>query len=271
MVNNTDIFGRKVFFISPDSSLIPLSFMEDLCTLGYESHIVGQSDGSITKNIDLITKHFPDALFFFNIDSAEPDMSWIAFIRQLRRQNEHILAGVTFTADNADRARKVESEYGSEVSPQAGCIALKKNDNDGNFKAIVAALEKTGAKGRRNNIRARCDKSSVIAFEHGSSSYKAQLEDVNISHLCCILNEEAIRGMKIYDKIRNARINVNGLEFKSDIVLIMKRKKADIMTAIFMFIRDPDDMPGLANGLEAPLNKKIYQITSKEFTDFLKK
>lgn len=270
-VNNTDIFGRKVFFISPDSTLIPLSFMEDFCTLGYESHIVGRNDGSVAKNVALITEHFPDSLFFFNIDAAVPDMSWITFIRQLRQQNENILAGVIFAADNTERVRHVESEYSHDVDSEAGCIALKKGDNDGNFKALVAALEKSGAKGRRNNIRARCDASSSLVFDYGASSHRARLEDVNISHMCCVLDEDAIHEMKIYDKVRDARINVNGLEFTSDMVLIMKRKKAEVMTAIFMFIKKPDDEPGLADGLEAPLNKKIYQITSKEFTDLIRK
>lgn len=270
-VNNTDIFGRKVFFISPDSSLIPLSFMEDFCTLGYETHIVGRSDGPVAENIAVITKHFPDALFFFNIDAPVPDMSWLSFIRQLRQQNETVLAGVIFAAENTERVRHAESEFSNDISPCAGCIALKKGDSDGNFKALVAALEKSGAKGRRNNIRARCDESSCLSFGYGASSFRARLDDVNISHMSCILEEDAVRGMKIYDKIRGARINVNGLEFSSDIVLIMKRKKAGVQTAVFMFIKKPDDEPGLDDGLDVPLNKKIYQITSKEFTDLIRK
>lgn len=270
-VNNTDIFGRKVFFVSPDSSLIPLSFMEDFCTLGYEAHILGRSDGAVVENIAIITEHFPEALFFFNIDSSAPDMSWISFIRQLRQQNAGVLVGVVFAAENAERVRHVESEYSNDISPQAGCIALKKGDSEGNFKALVAALEKSGAKGRRNNIRARCNESSYLSFDYGESTFHARLDDVNISHMSCILSDDAIRGMKIYDKIRGACVCVNGLEFTTDIVLIMKRKKAGVLTAVFMFIKKPDDEPGLNDGLDVPLNKKIYQITSKEFTDLLRK
>ncbi|MDE5899277.1 MAG: hypothetical protein K2H09_08470 [Treponemataceae bacterium] len=270
-VNNTDIFGRKVFFIAPDSSLVPASFMEGFCNLGYESHILGQGDGSLVENIAVITEHFPEAVIFFNIDAASPGISWLPFIRQLRQQNAGLLVGAVFAAANRERTHHVEAEYGGDVSPLAGCIALSPGDSDGNFKALLSALEKTGAKGRRNSIRARCDESSSISFGTGGSTFHARIDDVNISHLCCILDESGVRGMKIYDKIRGARICVNGMEFMSDIVLIMKRNKGGISTAVFMFIRKPDDEPGLEPELEPQLNKKIYQITSKEFTDLLHK
>lgn len=270
-INNTDIFGRKVFFISPDSSLIPLSFMEDFCTLGYESHILGRSVGSLVEIVSTVAEHFPDAIFFFNIDSSAPGMGWLSFIRQLRHQYADLLVGVVFASSNRERAHHVEVEYGNDLSPQVGCIPLLSGDADGNFKVLVAALGKAGAKGRRNNIRARCDGSSSLSFSFGNTMFHARLYDVNISHLCCILDNGSVQGIKIYDKIRGARINVNGLEFTSDIVLIMKRVKNGIPTVIFMFIRKPDDEPGLENGLEASLNKKIYQITSQEFTNFIRK
>lgn len=269
-IKNTDIFGRKVFFIAPDSSLIPLSFMEDFCTLGYESHILGRSDGPLMENITAVTKHFSDAVLFFNIDANALGSSWLSLIRQLRQQNVDMLIGVVFSAEYQERIHHVETEYGNYVSPLAGCIALTPGNNEGNFKALIAALEKTSAKGRRNNIRAQCDSSSYVSFSVNGTTFHARLDDVNISHFCCILDESGVKGMRIYDKIRGARICVNGFEFSSDIVLIMKRNKGGVSTAIFMFIRKPDDEPGLESKLEVLLNKKIYQITSREFTNILR-
>lgn len=270
-VKNADIFGRKVFFIAPNSSLIPLSFMEKFCTLGYESHILERGNGSLTENIATVTEHFPDAVLLFNIDADAPSPGWLTLIKQLRRQNEQLLIGVIFTADHRERIHDVETKYASDVSPQAGCIALSSGDESGNFKTIVAAMEKTGAKGRRNNIRAKCDSSSSVTFSTGGTVFHAKLDDINISHLCCILGENSTLDMKIYEKVRDAHICVDGFEFTSDIMLIMKRNKGGTATAIFMFIRKPNDEPGLENELEFSLNKKIYQITSKEFSALLRK
>lgn len=269
-IKNTDIFGRKVFFIAPDSSLIPLSFMEDFCTLGYESHIVGRGDGSLTDNIDIIASHFPDSVLFVNVDAtASAGGGWLPFIRQLRQQNPDMLVGVVFSAAQSDRINHVSAEFGNDVSPAAGCIALAPGENENNFKSLLSALEKVGAKGRRNNIRAQCDSSSYVSFSIGGKMFHARIDDVNISHLCCILDNGGVQDIKIYDKVRDAHICVNGLEFTSDIVLIMKRVKSGIPTVIFMFIKKPEDEPGLGEGLDVSLNKKIYEITSRQFTALL--
>ncbi|MDE7382745.1 MAG: hypothetical protein K2M99_02530, partial [Treponemataceae bacterium] len=270
-LKNTDIFGRKVFFIAPDAMLIPLSFMEDFCTLGYESHIVSRSN-SISDSVRKIIENFPDALIFFNIDVSIPGTSYLQFIRQIRQENAEIAVGIVFSATNQEQAKHIEADYKNDVTPSAGCIALFHGKNKENFDSILSALEKSGAKGRRNNIRAKCDNESHLSFWQGSSNFVAKLDDVNISHICCILEKsENIRNMKIYDKVRNAHINVNGLEFNSDIVLIMKRVKMGISTAIFMFIKKPDDEPGLETEAEIKLNKKIYEITSDEFKQLFNK
>ena len=269
-LKNTDIFGRKVFFIQPDTALIPSSFMENLCTLGYESHIVVCSGDSLSDRVKKITQNFPDALVFFNIDSSAPGMSHLQFIRHIRQDNAELAVGIVFEAMNQEHVQRVQSEYGSNLT--AECIALSRGEEKENFASILSVLEKSGAKGRRNNIRAKCDGASHVSFRQGSLNFHAKLDDVNISHICCIVEgSEGIHDIRIYDKIRGALINVNGFEFTSDIVLIMKRVKMGVSTAIFMFIKKPDDEPGLEADIEKNLNKKIYEITSEEFTHFLNK
>ncbi|MDE6720134.1 MAG: hypothetical protein K2J68_09805 [Treponemataceae bacterium] len=270
-IKNTDIFGRKVFFVAPDSSLVPMSFMEDFCTLGYESHILSRGDGSLTENIDIVISHFPDALLYVNIDANVSGIGWLQFVRKIRQQNPDVLVGVIFSAPHQERIHHVENEFGNDVSPLAGCVALAPGAGEENFKTLVTALEKAGAKGRRNSIRALCNDSSYISFGVGGKAFHARVDDVNISHISCVLGESGVHGMRIYDKVRAAHICVNGLEFSSDVVLIMKREKGGLSTAVFMFIKKPDDEPGLEKDLELELNKKIYEITSREFTKLLKK
>lgn len=271
-IKNTDIFGRKVFFIAPDTSIIHLSFMEDFCALGYESHILGRSDGSLEKNVEIITSHFPDAVLFVNVDAAAPGGNWLQFVRQIRQQNMDMIVGVIFSAFSRDRVRQVENEFGNAVSPLAGCVGLTPGDGDANFKTLVTTLEKVGAKGRRNYIRAVCNETSGVSFNVEGKPFHARIDDVNVAHISCILDASSdIHGMKIYEKVRGAHVSVNGLEFYTDIILIMKRDKAGVSTAVFMFIKAPDDEPGIESELEAPLNKKIYEITSREFAELLRK
>lgn len=266
IVNNTDIFGRKVFFIAPDDLLVPLSYMEDFCTLGYETHII-PGGFHMRSDVDIIVREFPDSILFFNVDADSGGSGWTALITDIRQDCTNLLVGIIFKADGS-HSQQTESRYGNIISPQAGCIALSSNGS-GNFQTLKAALDRCGAKGRRNNIRALCDSTSRISFSFGGWEKSEKIEDVNISHFRCMSSTDDFHGMKIYDKIRGAHLNINGLEFKSDIVLIMKRTKEGISTAVFMFIKKPDDGPGLEPQLEPQLNKKIYQITSQEFTALL--
>lgn len=268
-IKNTDIFGRKAFFITPDNALVPMSFMEDLCTLGFESHILSLGDGPLAENINIITEHFPDAALFFNIDSKVQGIGWFHFMRQLQLNNADLALGVVFEATSPEHVRHVEAEYENVVTPSLGCIALSRGNEKENFASIHSVLEKSGAKGRRNNIRAKCNESSYISFGVGGKTFHARVDDVNISHISCVLGDSGVQGMRIYDKVRSAHICVNGYEFSSNVVLIMKRNKGGLSTAVFMFIKGADDEPGIESSLEPELNKKIYQITSKEFTDLL--
>lgn len=264
MINNTDIFGRKVFFIATNDTLVPPSYMEDFCTLGYESHII-PGGSRMRSDVAAIVQQFPESILLFNVDADDGGSGWTTLIRDIRQGHDNLLVGVVFKAENSQSGNR----YENDVSSRAGCIALSSGDKDGNFQALKAALDRCGAKGRRNSIRALCDSSSRISFSFNGYEKSEKVEDVNITHFRCTSATDDFHGMKIYDKIRGAHLTINGLEFKSDIVLIMKRIKEGISTAIFMFIRKPDDGPGLEPELEPQLNKKIYQITSQEFTALL--
>lgn len=268
MVNNTDIFGRKVFFIAASDSLVPRSFMEDFCTLGYETHLIS-GGARMRSDIDVIVREFPDSLLYFNADADAGGIGWTELIRDIREGRDNLLVGVIFNADGHN-AQQMANHYSGIVSPQAGCIPLSADAKE-NFLALKEGLERAGAKGRRNNIRAMCGEGSSVSFSFNGLHKSERLMDVNISHFRCVSSTDDFKGMKIYDKIRGAHLNVNGLEFQSDVVLIMKRKKEEISTGVFMFIRNPDDEPGLEAELEPKLNGKIYQITSQEFTGLLHK
>lgn len=269
MVTNTDIFGRKVFFVAPDDALVPHSFMEDFCTLGYETHII-QNGMKMRSDVVTIAREFPDAILFFNAEAAPGGSSsgWTALINDIRRERDNLLVGIIFREDAG--AKQVESRYGREISAEIGCIPLS-SDLEKNFQIIKTVLEKSGAKGRRNNIRAACDGSSRAEFSFNGLKKSVKLVDVNISHICCSTDTDDFGDIRIYDKIRGAVININGMEIKSDMVMIMKRKKEFLSTAIFMFIREPDDEPGLKTDFEPQLNRKIYQITAQKLNELLRK
>ena len=63
------ITGRKTFFILPDTSLMPESFLEDYFALGYECYYVPfDKRVKMERKVKVITSLFKDLIIFFNID-----------------------------------------------------------------------------------------------------------------------------------------------------------------------------------------------------------
>ena len=63
------VTGRKTFFILPDTSLMPESFLDDYFALGYECYYVPFDKRiNVQKKVKVITSLFKDLIIFFNID-----------------------------------------------------------------------------------------------------------------------------------------------------------------------------------------------------------
>ena len=74
---NEIVTGRKTFFIMPDSSLMPNSFLEDFFSLGYECYYIEFDKRIDTKKmIEVILSLFKDIIVFFNVDSYVDDIKW---------------------------------------------------------------------------------------------------------------------------------------------------------------------------------------------------
>lgn len=271
--SSAEIFGRKIFFMATDSSLIPESFVEDFCARGYETRVVNDTrDGRMRDKVRAIAECFPDSMILFNVDSQVSGIDWRALMVEARGgfASEAVLGALYLDRENDAKNREIESHFKGAVDGRAGCLRLSK-DRERNFSVLMELFDGIHAKGRRNHIRANCDKDSMVTFELDGQSHRAKIEDVNISHFRCALQTD-MRSAKIYTKIRDAKICVNGLRFTSDCVLIMKREREGVFTAIFMFIHDRnEDLPDLDESLAPALNKKICQIVSESAGDLLRK
>ena len=66
------VVGRKTFFITPDTSLIPEDYLEEYFSLGYECYFVNNDKIlSLDKKIDILISLFKDIIFQNKIKSVE--------------------------------------------------------------------------------------------------------------------------------------------------------------------------------------------------------
>lgn len=272
MESNVDIFGRRTFFIAPDASLIPESYVEEFLSRGYETYIIDDDYVCLlTKKIETIISLYPDAILFFNIDAIVDDIpDWKAYIADLKEKHSNdALIGVLHAKGSPKADALLKAYYEETVGVRCGFITLQSHHHE-NFDVMIGELEKNGARGRRQLVRAAMDSASHFSFEFNRKKFKSKVLDVNISHFACVFPEE-LNDMKIYDKVRAASFRLNGLKFNSDAVLLMKRTKNNVHLCVFMFISQPDDKPELPPDLRKSLTRKIYQVVADDTLSTLRK
>ena len=113
--------------------------------------------------------------------------------------------------------------------------------------------------GRRQNIRAICDTRSKVSFVTKHGQIKGNILEVSLSHCSCVFENPL--EIQLYEKVPKMLININGLHFVSDAILIMQRQKNGVMLNVFVFSNSMGQQ-GVESDLRPRLLERIYQMTS---------
>lgn len=268
--NDIDIVGRKTFFIAVESDMLPDSQLEDFLSHGYECYLVNDDDFfPLRKKIDVLAESFPGSIFFFNIDARIPNITWEPYVKEFQKKHEEdALVGIVYTKrESPSENTRIENYYVWQARLRAGCIGIQPKSKS-HFEAIERVLFETKANGRRKTARATCDNNSFVTFGYKKRRYRARVVDINISHISCIMDDkEAV--VPIYEKMQNLALNINGMVFNADAVMIIHREKGGVLTCVCMFIHT-DGTPGLEPATHAKLKRKIYQIVSEQGMESLR-
>ena len=224
------IEGRKTFFICPDPTLLPETYL---------TYIIGDDRYCpLRAKVEVIIETFTDSILFFYIDAQVKGIKWEKYIKELQEKYAgRILIGVLYLKrQNDEEKTKLEKYYLFDVGIQCGCIALEYQKNK-NFALIDKVMYANQACGRRKNIRAICDTRSRVSFISKHGQIKGSVLDVSMSHFSCIFDKTL--DIQMYEKVPKMLINVNGLHFASDAILVMQRKKNGVMLNVFVFSNSP--------------------------------
>ena len=257
------IEGRKTFFIVPDVSLLPETYLEDYMARGYETYIIGDDRYCpLETKIDIIIKTFTDSIIFFYIDTLVDGIDWHIYIRELQeRYREKVLLGVLYAKrPSDDQKKRLEKYYLFDVGIQCGCISLEYQKAK-NFALIDKVMFANQACGRRKNVRAICDNNSKVNFETKKGLFKGTVLDVSMSHFSCVFENPP--DIPLYEKIRHMMVNINGLHFSTDAILLMNREINGQNMYIFVFANSLGQQ-GLEADVRPRLLQKIYQMVSEK-------
>ena len=156
------VTGRKTFFVAPDTSLIPESYLEDYFALGYECYFVENDKRiRIEKKVDVILSLFRDVIIFFNIDYNIPDFDWANYIKTvIDSYGNQASVGILYTKRQAkeeklhliDATEGGAKIHGSEVLTLSDAIDLycKKSFS---FEDILQGIEPTFSGKKYENVK----------------------------------------------------------------------------------------------------------------------
>ena len=258
------ITGRKCFFVFPDTSLILPSYLEEYFSLGYECYFIEYGKKApVQKIIKTIITLFKDVIIFFNIDYPLPDLEWDDVIEKLiEEKGDTSSFGVIYTKRQSVAEKvKMEKKYLYDMGLQCGCIQLEYQKKT-NFELIAKALFANQAQGRRKTIRALCTSTCTYTFLYGDkqTSYSGSLQDISLSHFSIIIPPDEMP-IKLYEKIKDFRFNIQGLIFSSDAVLMMERQVLNGHLCVFAFLNSSGGN-GLDPRIKLLLIPTLYKLLS---------
>lgn len=262
--------GRKTFFITPDISLIPESYLEDYFALGYECYFV-ENDKRIPleKKLDIIITTFHDVILFFNVDANIPGITWSSFIKKLiEKYDNKANVGVMYVKRQAkDDRNKLGLRYLYDMELNCGCIQLEYQKKQ-NFNIIEKILYANQAQGKRLNIRALCTNACTFSCIYNDKPVSGCLQDISLSHFSFVMPKEDC-DIKLYEKIEDFHLSLRGVMFRSDAVLITKRDvEDDQVLCVFTFV-SPSGASGLEERVKQMLIPNIYRLMSLNLKNLL--
>ena len=261
---NEIVTGRKTFFILPDTSLMPESYLEDYFALGYECYYIAYDKRvNMEKKVKVITSLFKDLIIFFNIDYNLPNFDWEDYIFKYIQENDNAASvGILYTKRQTKLEKNVlERKYLYEMGIRCGCIQLEYQKSN-NFELIGKILYANQAQGRRKTIRALCSSACTYTYTYGpyKDSVTGTLQDISLSHFTILVTGVGLE-IKLYEKIADVHFNIRGFLFRSDAVLVMERPVNGDMLYVFAFVNSAGQN-GLDERTRGLLIPALYKLLS---------
>ncbi len=263
------IKGRKTFFIAPDRTLFPQSYLEEYLTLGYECYFIDTDIFlPMKEKVDIILSVFKDSILFFNIDAPIQGASWIEIIHDMQVKYPSALFGVLYAKRHSQAERQsLEHQYLYTMGIQCGCIQLEYQKRE-NFQIIEQVLYANQAMGRRKYVRALCSSSCLFSFTlDKQGTIQDKLTDISISHFSFVVPDGRLQ-LADYEKVPDIVFTIHGLRFRSDAVLYMTRPVENGILFVFAF-QSKSGQSGLDPVNKQLITPKLYELMIDNCMDLL--
>ena len=237
------IIGRKVFFLNPSYSMNP--GIAALRGQGYEVYAIDNYRDA--KNI---LSRNPESICIITIDSQMAPACWGAFVSTFRANKmlENTIVGIF-----SERYRKdMILPFFDQIELKGGIMVYDdENSMEDIFKTVVQMLERYGAKGRRQYVRASCtaDRTAMLYWTE-SNNCMHQMKLLDISAAAVAVRLPATMAGKVQPRqVLHMITLVLGLRQYTTDVSILAIKQLPTSTVAIMTFNGPQS-PKMAKGIQ---------------------
>lgn len=267
----TEIEGRKTFFIAPDTSFLPESYLEDFLSRGYEAYIIKDFRFyPIYEQVKIIVETCPDSILFFFVDS-DVGVDWGKFIKYIQEEfQEKALLGVLYAKGRTDEQKAaMEKYYLFDLGLQCGCIELAYN-KEKNFEIIDKVMYANQACGRRKNVRAICDSAASANFVYQGAVVKGRVSDISVSHFSFIPDPNyTFPDIPLYTNIGEITVTFKGFRFKVPATLMIQRDlDGGKVLHVFVMLKS-NGQQGLDEDIAEKVRERIYTMVTDKVKEAL--
>ena len=212
-VNNSDLVGKKVFFLHP-TAVVQNRIIDELVKQEYEIYIARDKD-----TLRRVLRKYPDSIIFVDINEKLPEKEWEVWIRAVMEapDTKEVSIGIITANDDENIKRK----YLQNLKVKCGYTVLK-FELDKAIKQIYDVLNTAGAKGRRKFLRATTNNEPNATLNlplHGIY-VKGQIKDISVVGLSCTIegNPDFRKNALFNDiqvKLQSTLLKVEGIVFGS--------------------------------------------------------
>jgi hypothetical protein len=267
----TEIEGRKTFFIAPDVTFVPESYLGDFLARGYEAYIIRDFRFyPIYEQVKIIIETCPDSILFFFID-ADVGVDWAKFIKYVQDEfKERVLIGVLYSKGRSPEQKSaLEKYYLFDLGLQCGCIELEFN-KEKNFSIIDKVMYANQACGRRKNVRAICDSTSSANFVYQGCVIKGRVSDISVSHFSFIPDPNyTFPDIPLYTKIDEITVSFKGFRFKVPASLFIQRELEDGRFLQVYVMLKSNGQQGLDESVAEKVRERIYMTVTDKVKELL--
>jgi hypothetical protein len=211
--NNTEILGKKIFFIHP-AALTQNEIIAELVQQEYEVYVI-RDTGRAVKILQL----YPASVLFASVEEALPPEDWETFIRKIMGEEEtkDTVVGIIVNSDN-DNIKRL---YLNTIKVSGGYVSVRP-DTAKAVRLVLDVLKSADAKGRRKYIRAdtRGDVMAGLNISINGRYVNGSIRDISVVGLSCVFetDPELEKNSLVTDiqiKLQSSLLKVEGIIFGS--------------------------------------------------------